>query len=282
MRVLSHRPRKLAIFVILLPLAAGGCGFFGPRARAGVSLAGEPVGNYTLFHLRRRVRELALFLDRPVRRASLDPKTWEPIAAQTGVRLQVEPTVRRVLSAPTGARVEPVLRRLIPAGPRSVRPLEIGRYQTPILDARAPRVFNLVEAARVLDGYSVRGGQVFSLNAVVDTAEMRRRYRPAPVIGDDGEIHLEPGGGLCQIATTLYNAVMAAGLTVMEVHRHSKPVSYVPAGRDATIYTDKDFRFANDRGEEIKIRAAVAGRTVLVRLLAKPGRKLGVKAESSH
>lgn len=271
MRVLSHGAWRLAFFAILLPLVAGGCGFFGPRARAGVSLAGEPVGNYTLFHLRRRVRELALFLNESVRRASLDPRTWEPIPARAGVRLEVEPTVRRVLSAPAGARVEPVLRRLTPAGPGWVRPLEIGCYQTPILDARTPRVHNLVEAARVLDGYSVRAGQVFSLNAVVDTAEMRRRYRPAPVIGDDGEIHLEPGGGLCQMATTLYNAVLAAGLAVTEVHRHSKPVSYVPAGRDATIYTDKDFRFTNDRGEEIKIRTAVAGRTVLVRLLAKPG-----------
>ena len=271
MKILQHGARRLAFLAILFPLVTGGCGFFGPRARAGVSLAGEPVGNYTLFHLRRRGRELALFMDRAVQRASLDPKTWEPIPAKTGVRLEVEPTIKRVLSAPTGARVEPVLRRLVPAGPRWVRPLEIGRYQTPILDARAPRVFNLVEAARVLDGYSVLAGQVFSLNAVVDTAEMRSRYRPAPVIGDAGEIRLEPGGGLCQLATTLYNAVMAAGgLAVTEVHQHSKPVSYVAAGRDATIYTDKDFRFANDRGEEIKIRASVAGRTVLVRLLVKP------------
>lgn len=260
--------RRLAILAALC--LVGGCGFFGPRVKPDVSLAGEPVGNYTLFHLRRLARELALFMDQPSRAATLSPRTWELIPARAGRRMLIESTLRKVLAAPPGARVQPVVRRVIPSGPRLIRPVEIGRYQTPILDAQAPRVYNLTQAARALDCQTVVPGQTFSLNALVDTPAMRSRYRPAPVIGDSGETRLEPGGGVCQLATTLYNAVMAAHLAVVEVHRHSKPVRYVPAGRDATIYTDKDFRFKNDRGKEVKIRAQVAAGMVLVRILIRP------------
>jgi vancomycin resistance protein YoaR len=69
---------------------------------------------------------------------------------------------------------------------------------------------------------------------------------------------------MCQVSSTLYNAVLDAGLPVVERHPHSQPVSYVPPGRDATTYTDKDLRFVNSRREPLVVRAQVAGGARLV------------------
>ncbi len=266
---LSRSMLLLLIAFCLMPILSGCGGFFGPRAKPGVTLAGERVGNYTEYHLRRRIKVLALFVDRPARPAALSPRTWELIPGQAGRRLMVEPTVRAVLRAQAGARLQPIVQEIAPPRRRPALPREIGRYQTPILDAKPPRLYNLTIATRAVDGRNISPGQIFSLNSIIDTEEMRGRYRKAPVIGDDGGMRLEPGGGVCQLATTLYNAALAAGLPVIEVHRHSQPVSYVPPGRDATVYTDKDLRFRNDRGAGIKIRAAVKGKSVVVWLLMK-------------
>lgn len=67
------------------------------------------------------------------------------------------------------------------------------------------------------------------------------------------------------MSSTLYNAVLDAKLTVVERHKHSLPVKYVPAGRDATVsYGKADFKFKNNRQNPIKIYAKVEGRLVKV------------------
>src|SRR5699024_116961 len=74
------------------------------------------------------------------------------------------------------------------------------------------------------------------------------------------------GGGICQVSSTLFNAVDSSGMTIVERFSHSKHVPYVPQGRDATVsWWGPDFVFENNYNQPVLIRAhASAGRVVVI------------------
>ena len=75
------------------------------------------------------------------------------------------------------------------------------------------------------------------------------------------------GGGICQVSSTLYNAVVMADLEVLERKNHSLSVSYVKLGRDATVvYGSIDFRFKNSRQYPIKISSKISGGTLTIEI----------------
>nr|MDA8096169.1 VanW family protein [Clostridia bacterium] len=75
----------------------------------------------------------------------------------------------------------------------------------------------------------------------------------------------EYGGGVCQLASTLYNAVLQAGLEIVERKGHSLPVSYVPPGMDAAISRDQiDFKFVNNTGHPILVTSRIDENNLLV------------------
>ena len=80
-----------------------------------------------------------------------------------------------------------------------------------------------------------------------------------------GEFSEGIGGGICQISSTLFNAVDRAGLTIIERYSHSRSVPYVPHGRDATVnWGGPDFSFRNNYNQPILIRAqALPGRVYI-------------------
>ena len=77
------------------------------------------------------------------------------------------------------------------------------------------------------------------------------------------------GGGLCQVSSTLYNAVLkVSNLKIVERHSHSKQVYYVPKGKDAAVaYGSYDFKFKNNTGNSIKIKASNTASNVTIKLL---------------
>ena len=84
-------------------------------------------------------------------------------------------------------------------------------------------------------------------------------YRPAPAYSS-GVTVMEYGGGICQVSSTLYAAVQDAGLEVVERHGHSRSVSYMPRGKDATVdWGNKDLKFTNSTGSPIYIVGYVDG-----------------------
>ena len=90
---------------------------------------------------------------------------------------------------------------------------------------------------------------------------MLHGYKEAAIY-QNGEVVQGLGGGICQISTTLYNAILFANLEIVELHNHQFVPSYVTAGRDATVvYGVKDFKFKNTRNYPIKINCSVAGGT---------------------
>ena len=84
----------------------------------------------------------------------------------------------------------------------------------------------------------------------------------------------EPGGGVCQVSSTLYNAVVFAGLKTTERHAHTYEPSYVTPGEDAMVsydgYAGPDLRFVNNRKTAIGIKASISGQTLTVSIYGNP------------
>ncbi len=133
---------------------------------------------------------------------------------------------------------------------------------------RKNRVNNMALAASRINGIVLDPGEEFSMNEMILDRTKENGYYLAPAIRN-GTYEKEYGGGVCQVSSTLFNAVMMADLTVTERHHHSWPMTYVPIGRDATIATGyKDFRFVNSTKSELVIFAHLdkKAKTVTVRL----------------
>lgn len=105
---------------------------------------------------------------------------------------------------------------------------------------------NIERAARSVDGWLLRPGETFSFNGATGLRTRANGYLDAPVFLD-GKLVPDAGGGVCQVSTTLFNAVLLAGLEVTERTCHFAPVAYAPIGRDATVADNYlDFCFVNN------------------------------------
>ncbi len=130
---------------------------------------------------------------------------------------------------------------------------EIGYFKTEILDKDEDRVNNLKICAHVLDGYVVSAGDTFSFNNAVGERTEEKGYEEARIL-IDGKKGYAVGGGVCQISSTIYNAVHAAGLKIIERHDHDRNVYYVPMGQDAAVsYGSLDFKFENNLSHDIRL-----------------------------
>ena len=219
---------------------------------------------------------LDLTVDRPALRAAITPllAAFESPPRAAGFSVNRDGTVTVVPSRDgtvvdlraTGARIL--------AGERVVR--LVGRRQHPERDtawARAlgitrqvstfttnfipgqPRVTNIETAARTLDGAVVEPGALFSLNDHLGPRTPEKGYVKAPILLRDGYGE-DFGGGVSQIATTLYNAVFFGGYEDVEHAPHRFYISRYPMGREATInYPSIDVKFRNDTAHGVLIRA---------------------------
>ena len=116
---------------------------------------------------------------------------------------------------------------------------------------------NLSLAAEKINGTVVMPGEVFSYNKTVGERTIAAGYTEAAGYAG-GKIVPTLGGGICQISSTLYDAVLYANLDIVERRNHMFLTSYVGAGKDATVvYGSIDFKFKNTRNYPIKIEASV-------------------------
>lgn len=157
----------------------------------------------------------------------------------------------------------------------------LSSYTTRFNPGKRDRTHNLVLAARSVNGVILKPGQVFSYNNCVGPRLMSRGFRSAPIFVRG---NLEPGlgGGICQVSSTIYNAVLLAGLHVVERSHHSRTVPYVTPGRDATVaYGLRDFRFENNAENPIGVIALVKGSLLSVYVYGAAGDKKQVKIVTS-
>lgn len=134
----------------------------------------------------------------------------------------------------------------------------------------ANRNTNLKIAAKALDGFILLPGETFSFNGYIGDTTASKGYKPAPGYAG-GRVTSTYGGGICQISTTLYNAVIyAVNVEVKERSNHSSTVGYVKPGFDCMInYGTDDFKFKNETGYPIKIQGIYAPGKLTFRLLGK-------------
>jgi Uncharacterized vancomycin resistance protein len=142
------------------------------------------------------------------------------------------------------------------------------------------RSYNIKHAAETLDGMVIMPGETFSMNSALGPRTIENGYRDAKVILAD-ELVDGPGGGVCQVTTTLYVAVLKAMLNVTERMHHSFTLGYVPPGQDATIADGYiDFKFTNDKDYPVCINAEVSGGNINIRILSKKMNQYTVKLRS--
>lgn len=151
----------------------------------------------------------------------------------------------------------------VPTTPANEKPVEpkkeevIATFTTTIYDKDANRVANISLANSKLNGKIIKNGEEFSFNNTIGPMNEAQGFKKALGFDSKGKKIQISGGGLCQISSTIYNAVLIAGLNVTERHPHSKRVYYVPKDKDATIvYGKLDFKFVNTSGSDIRIDAA--------------------------
>lgn len=101
-------------------------------------------------------------------------------------------------------------------------------------DPSIPRAENVERAARAFDGLMLKPGEILSYNGTVGPVDGAHGWREALVI-IDGELVPGIGGGVCQVATTLYGAALRANLEILERHPHQLAVSYIPPSEDAAV-----------------------------------------------
>lgn len=145
----------------------------------------------------------------------------------------------------------------------------IAQYSTHFDSTQLNRTENIRLAIKALDGKLLAPGERFSFNQIVGERTPEAGYKEAMVIVGDA---YTPGlgGGVCQVSSTLYNAVILANLEVLERHRHSLPVNYVPPGMDATVsFPILDFKFRNSTEHYLLIRSFVEGETLTFQLYKK-------------
>lgn len=113
----------------------------------------------------------------------------------------------------------------------------LGIYTTKYEIGHEERVNNLMIASSAITNVIVYPGQQFSFNTWVGPRVTEAGYKEAPVIYF-GKLIPGVGGGICQVSSTLYNAVLLANLITIQRLNHSAPIDYVPLGRDATVVYD--------------------------------------------
>lgn len=232
-----------------------------------------------------RLEEWREAIDRSPRNAAFSLEEGAVVPQENGRKLEVEaarPLVLQALQRRGAANlplpVTPLYPEVTVADLRQTGIRELwSSYTTAFDSGDVNRTANIRLSARRINGYIVYPGQTFSFNQVVGPRDREHGFKEALEIVD-GEFVPGIGGGVCQVSSTLYNAVLLANLAIAERTNHSKPLGYVGIGRDATVvYGALDFKFTNDSGVPLMIMAETAKHKLTVGIVGPQA--LGVTVE---
>jgi vancomycin resistance protein YoaR len=131
----------------------------------------------------------------------------------------------------------------------------VSTFTTDMGESSANRIWNVQLLGRYLDGTILQPGQTFSYNKVMGPRTIERGFREGQMIWN-GVLVPSIGGGVCQTATTIFNAAFEAGMPIKDRINHSFYISHYPMGRDATVsWGGPDLVFKNDLDHAILIKA---------------------------
>lgn len=151
-----------------------------------------------------------------------------------------------------------------------------GTCTTSFRGSSAARINNIRVAAGNMNGYILPSGSTASLDAIFLPRNSANGYKSAGVYSGGRHVN-GMGGGICQVSSTAYNALMNAGVTVTMRYPHSSPVSYLPLGMDAAISAgSKDLQFRNDYRHPIILETIVKEKNLTVNVYVKASDMNGV------
>ncbi len=157
---------------------------------------------------------------------------------------------------------------------------ELGTYSTSLDNKEENTIYNIKLASKAINGILIKPQEVFSFNKYVGPAEKVDGYKESTIIAD-GLFVNGYGGGICQVSSTLYNAVLLANLPIIERYNHSiygDATKYVPLGQDSAIFYEyKNLRFKNNLEHEIVVFAKVLGNRLQIDILGQNKDKFEVE-----
>jgi Uncharacterized vancomycin resistance protein len=160
-------------------------------------------------------------------------------------------------------------RRFHEACAKSRTSIRMSAFQTTLPNPLPGEEYNVALAADILAGTVVLPGKIFSTNKVIGPYNSKRGFREGPTyLGT--QLIKTTGGGVCKIASTLYNAVTLANLKIIERRQHGMLVPYVPPGQDATVSDgNKDFKFKNSTDHPVLIWADTKDNTLYMAIYGR-------------
>src|SRR3990172_2642074 len=226
-------------------------------------------------------QQLAQNVDRPAQNAQLHfvrPGRVEEFKPgrdgdrvdQLGLTANIEAALTRLLSGSPKEVVDFPVERTTPevktgdANNLGIKKL-IGPGESWFVGSITNRIYNLQKAAAEINGVLVAPGETFSFNQTVGDISSATGYRQAYII-KEGRTILGDGGGVCQVSSTLFRAVLSAGLPIEARTAHAFRVSYYEVkyqpGFDATVFQpEPDFKFRNDTQGHILIQTVYDEKT---------------------
>ena len=226
--------------------------------------------NYVLLDIDKKIEQIAQEIQIPavdsVATYNKEKKKFDISTEKSGKMLNKEKLYSDISSRLQNLDNSPVEITLIDT-PAKIKAEDIqkhlkkqSRFETNYASSNSARKANIAKAVDSLCGVEVLPGETFSFNDTIGKRTLSAGYKEANII-KDGAFVKGVGGGVCQVSTTLYNALLLANISVTEAHKHSLPVSYVSAGLDAMVSWDSaDLKFVNNTDSPIYIVGEADGK----------------------
>jgi vancomycin resistance protein YoaR len=242
------------------------------REEFSVTPSGIPIINSNNYS--QLIKQLNKQVSTPPINAGLD-KYGNIIPEKVGYRLNEQAFTEKFYDYFFGHRLENLELPMMEVYPKvdselmaNIRGIRIGRYITSFNPRNMKRSNNIQLAVEAINNHVVFPGETFSFNQVVGKRTAMKGYLKAKVIVR-GEYAEDIGGGICQVSSTLFNAVDSAGLQIVQRFSHSRHVPYIPPGRDATVsWYGPDFEFKNNYNQPILIQAKTMGNLLIILLFS--------------
>ena len=207
-----------------------------------------------------------------------DEKFWIT-SARNGVEMDIAQAKFEILAALKNKTHADIIIKTKPVLHKTEKQMLLGiglraEYSTKFDAGNRCRSNNIKLSAECFNGIILLPKEILSFNKTVGARTALRGYEEAKII-IDGEFVQGIGGGVCQTSTTLFNAALLSGLSVVESHNHSLPISYVPVGRDAMVSSAVDLVLQNNTGATVYLEAGIEkGNRVFIKVY---GNRLGDK-----
>ena len=225
-----------------------------------------PVYSYDDAMLTAKIEEFLHSLEREPKNATSERSEGQFTVTEeiVGLSADIPATIalaRTVVAANESGTIEAVFRYIEPSvtaeGLRNAQSL-LGTFSTTVTGSlELPRNLNVINAARHINDVVVAPGEVFSTNHYFGAMTRANGYHYAPIIVD-GEFVPGIGGGICQVSSTLYMALLFAEMEIVERRNHSLRVTYIDWAMDATLATNLiDLRWRNNTDHPVYVESVV-------------------------